>query len=131
MRRQNENKMRVLKNLSILVAMAITANPALADTNHPGIPPAEHGPIGVMQDHMHEKGEWMVSYRYMHMEMGGNKVGTAGISTADTLDQFMVAPPIVAVSKFVADNQRISARVIAGVWHNHNRYPVARGVSAT
>ena len=32
---------------------------------------ASHGPIGVMADHTHHKGEWMLSYRFMHMDMKG------------------------------------------------------------
>lgn len=31
-----------------------------------------HAPIGVMGDHMHQKGEWMVAYRFMTMDMEGN-----------------------------------------------------------
>ena len=33
--------------------------------------PDSHAPIGVMADHMHKKGEYMVSYRYMNMHMDG------------------------------------------------------------
>jgi hypothetical protein len=79
----------------VIAVLAITAllKPAMADANHqPGIPAAEHGPIGVMQGHMHDKGEWMLSYRYMHMDMGGNRIGSQSITTEETLDQFMVAP---------------------------------------
>lgn len=39
-----------------------------------------HAPIGVMGDHRHKKGEWMVSYRYMDMEMEGNIQGDSSIS---------------------------------------------------
>lgn len=39
-----------------------------------------HAPIGVMGDHMHKKGEWMLSYRYMYMDMAGNRIGTDGVS---------------------------------------------------
>ena len=39
-----------------------------------------HAPIGVMADHMHKSGEWMFSYRYMYMEMEGNRDGTNSIS---------------------------------------------------
>ncbi len=35
-----------------------------------------HAPIGVMGDHMHKKGEWMASYRFQHMSMEGNRIGT-------------------------------------------------------
>ena len=84
-----------LSTLAIaLVALAFLSTPSLADADHghPALPAPEHAPIGVMGDHMHEKGEWMLSYRYMHMAMGGNRIGTNGISTADTLNQFMVSP---------------------------------------
>lgn len=33
-----------------------------------------HAPIGVMGDHMHSAGEWMLSYRFMHMRMEGNRI---------------------------------------------------------
>ncbi len=37
-------------------------------------------PVGVMGDHMHEDGQWMMSYRYMHMSMSGNRDGTSDLS---------------------------------------------------
>ncbi len=40
----------------------------------------KHAPLGVMGDHVHSKGEWMVSYRFMRMEMQGNRDGTSAIS---------------------------------------------------
>jgi hypothetical protein len=40
-----------------------------------------HAPIGVMLDHQHNKGEWMLSYRYMDMHMNelldGSKTATS------------------------------------------------------
>ena len=54
--------------------------------------PDGHAPIGVMGDHMHRAGEVMFSYRYMHMDMGGNRVGSNSISFEDTLAQFPVTP---------------------------------------
>ena len=35
-----------------------------------------HGPIGLMGDHFHRKGESMVSIRYMKMHMNHNYLGT-------------------------------------------------------
>ncbi len=43
-----------------------------------------HAPIGVMGDHLHKKGEFMMSYRFMTMGMKGNQQGTDNIST-DTI----------------------------------------------
>jgi hypothetical protein len=52
-----------------------------------------HAPIGVMGDHIHQAGEWMVSYRYMFMRMDENHDGTRSLSDAEVLDRgYMVAP---------------------------------------
>lgn len=51
-----------------------------------------YAPIGVMGDHPHQKGEWMVSYRFSEMQMAGNKKGTKNISKDVILNDFMVAP---------------------------------------
>ena len=48
---------------------------AWADTR-----PDSHAPIGVMGDHTHEKGEWMLSFRTMTMSMEGNRDGTSSLS---------------------------------------------------
>ncbi len=54
--------------------------------------PDSHAPIGVMGDHTHGKGEFMLSYRYMYMDMDGNRSGTDSLSTADVLQAFPVSP---------------------------------------
>ena len=40
-------------------------------------------PANIMGDHTHDKGEWMVSYRFKHMRMEGNRQGTSSISPED------------------------------------------------
>ena len=52
--------------------------------------PDTHAPMGVMGDHVMDKGEIMLSYRYMKMEMDGNRTGTDSVSTP--LPDFMVSP---------------------------------------
>ncbi|MCY3985517.1 MAG: transporter [Candidatus Dadabacteria bacterium] len=54
--------------------------------------PDDHAPIGVMGDHTHKAGEWMVSYRYGSMKMDGNRDGTNDLTSAEVLSDFMVAP---------------------------------------
>lgn len=39
-----------------------------------------HAPIGVMGDHMHKTDGWMLSYRFMSMEMEGNRSGSSSLS---------------------------------------------------
>ena len=51
--------------------------------------PDGHAPISVMGDHMHEMGEWMVSYRYMTMDMNGlllSEVSTGTLDDATVMD---------------------------------------------
>lgn len=54
--------------------------------------PDGHAPIGVMGEHTHKQGEWMLSYRYMHMQMEGNRTGTNSVSDAEVLNDYMVTP---------------------------------------
>jgi len=49
-------------------------------------------PIGVMGGHTHEQGSWMISYRYMLMNMDGNRIGTNSVSNQQVLEDYMVAP---------------------------------------
>ncbi|NCO03628.1 MAG: transporter [Alphaproteobacteria bacterium] len=54
---------------------------AVSGNHHHGEYRADgHAPKGVMGDHMHEKGEWMMSYRYMRMHMEDNRNGTNDLS---------------------------------------------------
>jgi hypothetical protein len=58
-----------------------------------GSRPDDYAPLGVMGDHLHEAGHWMLSYRYGHMSMDGNRDGTDRVSTADVFaDGFPVSP---------------------------------------
>lgn len=81
--------------LSGLLALALSAglnSLAQAHDDKPGNTPSSgangpapiradgHAPIGVMGDHMHHKRKVMLSYRYMHMDMSGNRIGTNDVS---------------------------------------------------
>jgi hypothetical protein len=58
--------------------------PALADAAS-ATRPDNHAPIGVMGDHRHKTGEWMISLRHMDMSMEGNLKGTRSIDDAQVL----------------------------------------------
>lgn len=51
-----------------------------------------HAPIGVMGDHMHEAGEFMLSYRYMTMSMSGLRSGSSAVTPNEVLENYMVTP---------------------------------------
>jgi hypothetical protein len=66
----------------LLITPALTLTPAFAD----GAARADgHAPIGVMGDHRHKAGEWMLSWRQMDMSMQGNLQGTRSIPDAQVL----------------------------------------------
>ena len=61
---------------------------------------SDHAPIGVMADHRHKKGEWMLSYRFMYMDMSGNRDGSDSISPDEivtTVANPFGAPPTLRV----------------------------------
>ena len=62
--------------------VALNACAAAADTRKL---PDDHAPIGVMGDHLHNKGEWMASYRFMNMGMDGNRDGTDRLDESEVL----------------------------------------------
>lgn len=52
-----------------------------------------YAPIGVMGEHTHTEGDFMLSYRYMRMRMQGMRDGDSRVSNADVRgDGFMVVP---------------------------------------
>lgn len=78
--------MRIFIFAAGLIACTLTFSSARAHESDGGAETTstadDHMPIGVMGDHTHDKGEWMFSYRYMHMSMSGNRKGTEGVDAA-------------------------------------------------
>jgi hypothetical protein len=60
--------------------------------------PGYHAPIGVMIDHAHLKGAWMVSYRYMSMNMNGNLMGANRVSAERVYQSYLMAPDKMAMN---------------------------------
>lgn len=77
--------------LSVLPMLAVSAVWASAQ-EWSSARPDGHAPLGVMGDHTHEKGEVMLSYRFMPMRMAGNREGTESLSPSDVLTRFPVTP---------------------------------------
>ena len=74
--------MNIFKSTVLLLGFAAATSDLHADNSHQAnkVNSQSHAPIGVMGDHLHKSGEWMFSYRYMHMDMEGNRDGTSSIS---------------------------------------------------
>ena len=83
--------------------LCVLASPTYADSVHRTangfiVGAAGHAPIGVMGDHMHKKGEWMVSYRFMHMAMHGMRDGTNDLSANEVLTASAANPTNYAIT---------------------------------
>lgn len=70
--------------LTLSLSAQANAKELLAMGNHDHHAHHDHSapsaPIGIMGDHAHAKGDWMVSYRFSRMHMEGNRTGTSSIS---------------------------------------------------
>lgn len=53
--------------------------------------PDSHAPIGVMGDHLHSDGEWMVSVRTMSMKMSGHRAGENKLTTDEVFERGFTA----------------------------------------
>ncbi|MBX2857764.1 MAG: transporter, partial [Cellvibrionaceae bacterium] len=60
------------KKIAVILLTAV-ASQACADEGHSPSGAQSHAPIGVMGDHIHKKGEFMFSYRFMQMGMEANR----------------------------------------------------------
>jgi len=56
--------------------------------------PDDHAPISIMGDHTHNAGEWMLSFRYMRMEMDGMRSGTNNLSSSQVFAEGYTVTPV-------------------------------------
>ncbi len=79
-----------------------------------------HAPIGVMGDHMHNKGEWMFSYRYMYMDMAGNRNGKNELSPEEiissTANRFFGIPGQPANLRIVPTKMSMEMHMFGGMY---------------
>lgn len=80
----------------------------------------DHAPIGVMADHRHKKGEWMLSYRYMFMDMAGNRDGTDELSPEDIVttvaNPFANPPMMPPTLRVVPTEMPMQMHMIGGMY---------------
>jgi len=91
---QTNSITRGLLATSLLTALlAVRPLHAEGSSDHSHPLPEGHAPIGVMADHMHAAGEWMLSYRYMWMSMDDLQVGTDSITNAEAFGRGFSSVP--------------------------------------
>lgn len=90
-----------MKNILVAIMLLATASIYAQQKNDTitkwmGNRPDGHAPISVMGDHVHGKGKFMISYRYMYMNMEDLKRGNDDVSNESVLlpngGNYMVTP---------------------------------------
>lgn len=80
----------------LFVLALVVVSIASAQTKWTSARPDGHAPIGVMADHTHEKGEVMLSYRWMYMGMEDSLDGSDEVANSDIVSptgyNFRVTP---------------------------------------
>ena len=104
------------------VTLLIIAMPATAHEGDGGkvTYASDHAPIGVMADHRHKKGEAMISYRYMYMDMGGSRDGTDSISPEETVtsvaNPFANPPMMPPTLRVVPTRMPMQMHMVGGMY---------------
>jgi len=84
----------------LFTAAALAALAPCGALAHPGPHADSHAPLGVMGEHTHDKGEFMVSYRYMRMDMEGSRIGNDSVTPefiAQSVPSLTGMPPTLRV----------------------------------
>ncbi|RKQ70947.1 hypothetical protein DES40_0254 [Litorimonas taeanensis] len=113
-----------MKKLSLLLGAACLLSTPFAVSAHEMDSTAphamDHAPIGVMADHRHKKGEFMVSYRYMTMDMDGNRDGTNSLSSetiATTIaNPFFGQPMQPPTLRVVPENMKMDMHMVGAMY---------------
>lgn len=89
-------KKYILPLLLVVTTVLCAQNEETVEQKWKGNRPDGHAPISVMGDHVHGKGEFMISYRYMNMDMEDIRRGTDDVSFESVLvsngGEYMVTP---------------------------------------
>ena len=81
-----------MKKIILVLLLILTTHTFTAqETPKKTAKPDSHAPIGVMADHIHGRGEFMLSYRYMHMYMKELQSEGDAIDNATAFQQYMIA----------------------------------------
>lgn len=112
-----------MKKILAAAVICVSSYSALADgVKVAGIQgsPDSHAPIGVMGDHIHQKGEWMVSYRFMSMNMQDNIKGDKSISPEEIVTSIPniyanppMSPPMLRV---VPIEMQTNMHMLGAMW---------------
>lgn len=116
-------------SLSLCLGLASTllATQVIADSDRA----IDHGPIGVMGDHFHKAGEWMVSARLMRMHMSGNQLGDDELSDSDVIMQPNAPGRMPAVLSVVPQDMDMDMLMLGAMYAPSDRLTLMAMVMAS
>jgi len=74
---------------------------AVQHTHHNHNRPEAYAPSSIMGEHLHPQGGFMVSLRYMNMNMNGNREGSDKINDETIYERFIVAPQDMTMQMYM------------------------------
>lgn len=110
-----------MKPLFLAGACALAISAPLSAHDESATRADGHGPIGVMGDHRHDAGEFMLSYRFMRMVMDGNRIGTNSVTPemiATTVANPFAGPPTLRV---VPTEMTMDMHMFGAMWAPNDR----------
>ena len=118
----------MLKSCSVISAMIagiglVSSVGAHADSSNMTKEVITHAPVAVMADHIHSEGEWMLSYRYMSMQMEGLRRGAEPTSQSEALLEYMAVPDEMQMGMHMfgamyAPSDELTLMLMANYWDN-------------
>lgn len=113
-----------MTKLSLLLGAGFAAalsSPSFAhESGQTGPHAIDHAPIGVMADHRHKSGEWMMSYRYMTMDMDGSRDGTAALTVeqiaTDVPNRFAGRPGQPPTLRVVPTDMKMDMHMVGAMY---------------
>lgn len=118
--------LRLCLNLSLGLTSALAATHVVADSDRA----IDHGPIGVMGDHFHKAGEWMVSARLMRMHMSGNQLGDEKLSDSEVIAQPNAQGRMPAVLSVVPQDMDMDMLMLGAMYAPSDRITLMAMVAA-
>jgi hypothetical protein len=108
----------LLGGFSLLSSPTLQAQEAWSSSG-----PSGHSPIGVMGDHTHHAGEWMLSYMFSRQSMSGLRNGRSGVSVDEAWMNYRMVPLNMEMDMHMphvmyAPNDRVTL-MLMGMWMEH------------
>lgn len=79
-----------------------------------------HAPIGMMAEHTHKKGEWMLSYRFQHMSMENNLIDDNEVTPEEIVstisNRFFGSPMQPSTLRVVPTNMAMDMHMFGGMF---------------